>query len=104
MQHEILLLPELAARLRVSPATVNRLLAQRRKGVGNFPLPLSTFKGKGRWLASDVDRYLEQQATVNVIAAPVKSEKERAKEFIARQKRAQATLATHGIESKGGGV
>jgi len=98
-KHEILLLPEVAERLRVSTATVNRLLAQRRKGVGHFPLPLSSFKGKGRWLASDVDSYIESLSGCNVAAnVPVKSEKQKAREFADRQKRAKHVLEQHGIK------
>jgi predicted DNA-binding transcriptional regulator AlpA len=96
-RHEILLLPEVSERLRVSTATVNRLLAQRRKGEGTFPLPLSSFKGKGRWLASDVDGYIESLSDCNVVSVPVKSEKQKAREFVERQKRAKATLERHGI-------
>jgi len=101
-KHEILLLPEVAERLRVSTATVNRFLAQRREGVGRFPLPLSTFKGKGRWLASDVDAYIESLSDCNVTAnVPVKSEKQKAREFADRQERAQRTLEKHGIKRRG---
>ena len=102
MKHEILLLREVAERLRVSPATVNRLLSQRRRGKGHFPLPLSLFKGKGRWLASDVEDYITSLASINATApAPIKSETQKAKEFAERQKRAQQTLVRHGI-TKGG--
>jgi len=99
MNHEILLLPEVAERLRVSTATVNRLLSLRRKGTGNFPLPVSAFKGKGRWLASDIDGYLESLSNSNRVppASFAKSEKAKAKEFTERQKRAQQTLERHGI-------
>jgi len=101
-KHEILLLPEVAERLRVSTATVNRLLAQRRKGEGIFPLPLSSFKGKGRWLASDVDAYIESLSDCNIPAnVPVRSEKRKARDFDERQKRAQRTLEQHGIKRKG---
>jgi len=98
-KYEILLLPEVAERLRVSTATVNRFLAQRRKGVGHFPLPLSSFKGKGRWLASDVDAYIESLSNCNVAAnVPIKSEKQKAREFADRQKRARQALEQHGIK------
>ena len=96
-KHEILLLPEVVGRLRVSTATVNRLLAQRRKGTGTFSLPLSQFKGKGRWLASDVDNYIESLSNVNVTVVPAKSDKQKAREFIERQKQARKVLARHGI-------
>ena len=97
MTHEILLIDQVAARLGTSVATVNRYLALRRKGQGSFPLPISPFKGKGRWLASDVDGYIESLSNANV-APPVKSEKQKAKEFIERQESAKATLRKHGIE------
>ena len=98
-KHEILLLPEVAERLRLSVASVNRLLAQRRKGEGTFPLPLSTFKGKGRWRASDVDGYIESLAQHNATpTVPVKSERQKAREFTERQKRAKQTLEQHGIK------
>ena len=102
MTHEILFLGEVAQRLRLSTASVNRLLAQRRKGEGLFPLPLSTFKGKGRWLASDIDAYIESLSDCNVAAnVPVKSERQKAREFADRQKRAKATLEQHGINRTG---
>jgi predicted DNA-binding transcriptional regulator AlpA len=96
-KHEILLLPEVAERLRVSTATVNRLLSQRRKGEGGFPLPISQFKGRGRWLANDVDGYIESLSNCNG-TVPVKSQKQKAREFIERQKRAQHALEQHGIK------
>ena len=107
MTHEILFLGEVAQRLRLSPASVNRLLSQRRKGVGIFPLPISGFKGRGRWLASDVDAYIKSLADCNAGASnvPVKSDKQKAREFADRQKRAKATLEQHGIQrtqEKGG--
>jgi len=101
MPHEILLIDQVAARLGVSIATVNRYLAQRRKGQGSFPLPISPFKGKGRWLSSDVDQYIASLSNANVSAhVPAKSEKQKAREFIERQQRAKATLARHGIDRK----
>jgi predicted DNA-binding transcriptional regulator AlpA len=104
MQTQILSVGDVAERIGTSVATVNRYLAQRRKGIGSFPLPISPFKGKGRWRADDVDRYIESLSAVNTSAVPVsvKSEEQKAKEFKERQKRAQATLAQHGI--KRGGV
>jgi hypothetical protein len=49
-----------------------------------------------------VDKYIESLSAVNTVApVPVKSEKQRAKEFKERQKRAQTTLAQHGIKRGG---
>jgi len=101
-KHEILLLSEVAARLRLSTASVNRLLAQRRKGEGHFPLPLSTFRGKKRWLSSDVDSYITLLSDCNVASdVPAQSERKKAREFVERQKRAEQTLEQqHGIKRR----
>ena len=99
MTHEILFLGEVAQRLRLSTASINRLLSQRRKGVGTFPLPISSFKGRGRWLASDLDRYIESLSDCNTAAnVPAKSERQKAREFADRQRMAKATLKQHGIQ------
>ena len=90
--HEIVLLPEVAARLRVSIGTVTRRLAERRKGIGDFPLPISKPGSKGRWLASDIDQYIALQKTSN---AP---DIDRKTEWQKRQERADEVLRQHGIE------
>ena len=96
MKHEILLLPEVAERLRVSTATVNRLLALRRKGIGDFPLPLSPFRGKCRWLQGDVDNYIAKLSEVNKdITVPIKSKKQNKKAFDMRQEEAARALDRH---------
>lgn len=100
-KYEILLLPEVAERLRVSTATVNRLLARRRRGEDDrFPLPLSAFNGKGRWLASDVDAYIGSLSNVNV-AVPVPSKRKQERDYQKRQELAKVALERHGIK-KGG--
>jgi predicted DNA-binding transcriptional regulator AlpA len=102
MKHEILLLPEVAERLRVSTATVNRLLAQRREGTGAFPLPLSSYKGKGRWLASQLDDYIASLSNVNDgTTVPAKSKKKQEREYSERQRKAKAALARHSTNKKG---
>jgi len=93
----ILFLPEVAARLRVSTTTVRRLLFRRRKGEGTFPLPISQFKEKGRWLASDVDKYIESLSNVNV-PVQVPSKKQQEREFQQRLEVARAELRKHGID------
>jgi len=95
--HEILFLPEVAARLRVSVGTVNRLLAKRRNGEGTFPLPLTGHKCKGRWRASDIDKYLESLAPVYT---PSKVQQEH--DFQQRQEAARAVLREHGLLRKKG--
>jgi len=90
--HEILLVAEVAERLRLSVRTVTRLLTERRNGVGDFPLPISATKSKGRWLASDIDKYIELQ---NVHKPDKKSD------FETRQQRAIESLRkNHGITLK----
>ena len=69
LRYRILFITQVAARLGVSVASVNRYLALRRKGIGTFPLPISPFKGRGRWLESDIDRYVESLSSVNVANA-----------------------------------
>jgi len=90
---EILLIHEVAQKLRVSPSTVNRWLSQARRGESTFPLPISAGGGKGRWTSQSIDRWVESQA-IATVPVPVKrkSEKQKAKEFIARQQRTEKAL------------
>ena len=81
-KHRLLLKREVAKRLRKSTATVDRLHALRRKGIGTFPLSASPFKAKGMWLESDIDAYIESLTSVNATTCVhVQSEKEKEKEF-----------------------
>ena len=98
MPHEILLIHQVAARLGVSVDSVRHYLAQRRKGQNSFPLPISPFKGKGRWLSSDVDHYIQSLSSVNDVAVPAKSKKRQERDYVERQQRAKATLERHGIK------
>jgi len=86
--HEILLLPEVADRLRISIGTVNRLLAKRRNGDGNFPLPISAARSKGRWRARDIDKYIESLDVVK---------QDKNSDFQKRQAKAREVLREHGI-------
>ena len=103
MEHtpKILLIGEVASRLRISIASVNRYLALRRKGEGTFPLPISVSRGKGRWLSTDIDQYITLQSSVND-TDPVlpKSKKQREREFNERQEKATKTLARHARNRK----
>jgi predicted DNA-binding transcriptional regulator AlpA len=80
----VLLINEVAALLKVSPSSITRFCENRRKGIGNFPLPISTRGGKRRWLQSDVENYLASQSTA---MSPVPARKQRrcAKAFTERQ-------------------
>ena len=94
MEPKILLIDEVAALLRVANVTIYRWLAESRAGRGSFPLPISQRKAKLRWLASDIDRYIESQSAVTVeFVSPVKQKKD----YQRRQEAAKAALARHGI-------
>jgi len=101
-KHEILLLPEVAERLRVSTATINRLLALRRKGQGDFPLPISNnqAKSKGRWLANDIDDYIESLSNVKV-TPPVPPKRNHVRNYQQRQELAKAGLEERHRKTKG---
>ena len=91
-KHEILLVHEVADRLRMSICTVNRLLRKRRNGEGNFPLPLYGKKCTGRWLASDIGKYIESLADVN--------KSQETPDYQKRKETVRAELRQHGIDRK----
>jgi predicted DNA-binding transcriptional regulator AlpA len=94
MEPKILLIGEVAALMRVANVTIYRWLAERRSGQGTFPLPISRRKAKLRWLASDIEHYIELQSVETpVFVSPAKREKD----YQRRQKAAKAALARHGI-------
>jgi predicted DNA-binding transcriptional regulator AlpA len=96
---EILLINEVAERLRVSTSTVNRWLGQARKGESTFPLPISVGGGKGRWLLSDIERWLASQSIVTM-PTPAKTKRRNA---AAHQRRQEATdRALEKYRTKGG--
>ena len=95
MELKILLVGEVAALMRVAPVTIYRWLAESRAGRGMFPQPISCRKAKLRWLAADIERYVESQsAATPVFVSPVK----RKKDYERRQEAARAALARHGIK------
>ena len=67
---EILLIHEVAARLKVSKSSINRWLGLARRGESTFPLPLSTPGGKCRWTSESIDCWIQSQAAA---ASPVPS-------------------------------
>ena len=104
MEHRVLTLHEVAAILRISPITVYRHLALRKKGIGNLPLPIDTgiAGAKLRWLASDVDVYSQSQS--NTTTPPIHNlgsvqQKRELKAFEERQKIAKDRLAVHAKRS-----
>ena len=96
---EILLINEVAERLRVSPSTVNRWLSQARKGESTFPLPISVGGGKGRWLLSDIERWLESQSIVTM-PTPAKTKRRNASAAQARKNATERALDR--FRTKGG--
>jgi len=97
MEPKVLLIDEVAALMRVSNVTIYRWIAESRAGRGSFPLPISRRKGKNRWLASDIERYLSSQsAGLPTFVSPAKQKKE----FRRRQDTANAILARHGIRTE----
>jgi predicted DNA-binding transcriptional regulator AlpA len=93
----ILLIGEVANLLRVSIPTINRWIHQTRRGQGQFPLPISTNRGKGRWLSTDIESFLQSQSNtvlpVNTVSATQR--KREAKSFKQRQDAAKVALARH---------
>ena len=93
MEHRVLTLHEFAGILRISPLTVYRHLALRKKGIGNLPLPIDTgiAGAKLRWLASDIDDYLRSQSNSTPPTPKVGSvqQKRELREFEYRQKLAK---------------
>ena len=58
---ELLTINEVADRLRLSVPTVTKRLGDRRRGVGNFPMPLTPPKHKAMWDALEIETYLRRQ-------------------------------------------
>ena len=94
MEPKILLIAEVAALMRVANVTIYRWVIASRSGRGSFPLPISGRKAKLRWLATDIEKYIESQSVLPPeFVSPVKQ----AKEYERRQEAARAALAKHGI-------
>ena len=94
LEPRVLLIAEVATLLRVSHSTIYRWIAESRAGRSDFPVPISRRKGKSRWLATDIEKYIESQsAGLPVFVSHAKQKKE----FRRRQDTANAILARHGI-------
>ena len=102
---KILLVHEVAEMLRVSVPTVNRWLGEARRGAGSFPLPISTTKGKGRWIASDVEAWIACQSRPSVTPPKsVKQKRRNAKAFQERQATAERGLDRYRTNKHKGGA
>ena len=93
---EILLINEVAERLRVSQSTVRRWLEQARKGESTFPLPISAIGGKGRWLAESIDQWVTSQAiAVTPVPTTARTKRRNAKAHAQRQAVTDRALAKY---------
>jgi predicted DNA-binding transcriptional regulator AlpA len=97
MTHTILLIDELTAILRRSKSSVYRDLSQ-----GNLPKPISKRGGKLRWLASDIEAFLQSQSNANppVNVPTTKDRKRQAKDYQRRQESTRARLQHHAHNRK----
>lgn len=95
----ILLIHEVAILLRVAVSTVYRWLAESRDGRGRFPLPVSDRGKRLRWLASDIEAFLQSQSSVaplvNVVSATAQR---RETKSVMRQREAALAVATATLE------
>ena len=57
----IILLPELARRMRLSESGVRHRLTLRRKGKNDFPMPISGHKERLAWLECEVEEYIQRR-------------------------------------------
>jgi len=91
---EILLINEVAERLRVSTSTVNRWLGESRKGIGNFPQPISAFGGKLRWTRDSIEAYIASLESV-AMPTPARTKRRNAKAHAERQANVDRALAKY---------
>ena len=95
---KILLVKDLMRILRASRPTVYRWLAERRMGIGTFPLPISQAGRQLRWNADDIEQFCQSQSNVRLPIAIANSKQRREKKaFQDRQEAAAAVLEKHGI-------
>ena len=91
---------DLVELLGVSRATLDRWLAESRAGKNDFPLPFSRPGRRLIWTAEAVESWIEAKQKEVAPNIPPKSEKQKAREFIERQERAQRALQRHGLNRK----
>ena len=101
-QKRILRIEDLLELIPVSRATLDRWIREAREGLNDFPIP---FSQPGRRMLWD-NRVIEQWIAERHLASlpnvpPIKSERQRAKDYEERQRRAKQVLKRHGIK-KGG--
>ena len=94
---EVYIIDDVAAATRLAPVSIYKAVSNRRKGIGTFPLPISAPGGKLRWLASDIEAYLQSLSSTE---SPVKitcasKRRQESKSFKQRQEAAQKALDRH---------
>lgn len=97
----ILVIQEVASLLKISTSSIYRWIRKTRNGEGKFPLPL-TLGPKGsklRWLASDIEAFLESQSRTE-LPVHVTSSAKRQREVAQRQVEAKAVLQKHAAGRK----
>ena len=93
---KIFVIEDVMELLRVSRPTIYRWLAARRKGTGNFPLPISEVGHNHRWLGTDIEQYIKSK-TVPQPPVHVVSPSKQAKKRQERREATSAALEKHGI-------
>lgn len=96
MEQKVMLIDEVAAATRWSVSTVRRKSSERRKGRGDFPLPISPPGCMCKWLASDIEAYLASKTTVLPanVSTPRQTRQDK-KAFEVRQRLAEQALEKH---------
>ena len=104
MEQRIYLISDLVALLRLSPSTLTRRTREARRGLSDFPIPISAPGQRLLWDAHAIEQWLANRANVAPpVNVPVaKSEKQKSRDFAERQKRAAESLARHATNRRGG--
>jgi len=94
---EVYIIDDVAAKTRLAPVSIRKAVSDRRKGIGSFPLPISAPGGKLRWLASDIEAYLQSLSSAEppVKVASASKRRQESKSFKQRQEAAQKALERH---------
>jgi len=104
METRILFIKDVARLMGLSVPSVNKLLRLARAGKPTMPLPISPPNSKGRWLASDVEDFLQSQSTRNCITppnvSPVKQVKREQRDWDKHQAEIKRRLQEHAAGRK----
>ena len=58
---EIMNLVEVAQVMRLSPSSIRHRLTERRKGRGDFPMPISGHRERLAWLRSEIESHIQRR-------------------------------------------